>query len=193
MNKFNEDELKTQKLKVILGQISDCLTEEETAKLKTLTKEDERRSFIIDLYNKYIDAEIAKTDQNAADEAAKKAAEEAKKAEEEKKAAEAAEKARQRAAANTTTAQKDVNINISFTVDIRGVYGYNGTFTITCEKLLVLIFRNKSTKVTFRSPERAKQFINIVKNVKVIKGVNFTETDRTRVIKQICDVNGVKA
>ncbi|MGL4949687.1 MAG: hypothetical protein ACRC5M_04835 [Anaeroplasmataceae bacterium] len=87
----------------------------------------------------------------------------------------------------------DLNSNISFTVDIRGIAGYNGSFTITCEKLLLLGFRNPHASFRFKTPQRAMQFINIILNIKVIPGINaIPEATRTAFAAKVSRDNQIK-
>lgn len=195
ITKFTDEELKTVKLRDITSVIGDKLTAEEKDKLKVITSSEERRDFIVKMYNKYIDAVIAESD-----EAAKKAAFEAAKAKEEKEAEEAKLKAAKEASkeaelpnVSAKTDAGDVNTSISFTAVIRGATGYNGTVTITCDHLLVVAFRNPHASIVFRNSQRAMQFINIVKNVKHVKGVSTISDDvRNTVINRVKQVNGIK-
>lgn len=187
--KLTDDQLATVKIRDITSVVKGKFTAEETETLKNTTDEAARRELVVSLYKKYIDEVIAEADQTKADEDAAKAAEEAAKA----KAAEEAAKAAENSIPKETTAdKKTVNVNCSFTVDIRGVAGYNGTMTMTCDRLLVLAFRNPNATIKFRTSSRAREFINIVKNVKTVKGlVSISEAVRAKVCERLAVVNGL--
>lgn len=185
--KLSDEELKNVKIRDITSVVKTKFTAEETETLKNTTEESARRELVESLYKKYIDEVIAEADQEKADaEAAAKAAEEAKAKEEAEKAAKAAKPK----AAAPTSAPKNVNVNMSFTVDVRGVSGYNGTLTMSCEHLLSLAFRNPNATIRFRTKERTREFINIVKNVSHVKGiVTISEGTRAKVCERLTVVN----
>lgn len=184
--KLSDEELKNVKIRDITSVVKAKFTAEETETLKNTTDESARRELVESLYKKYIDEVIAEADQAKADAEAAKAAEEAKAKEEAEKAANA-EKPK---VAAPTSAPKNVNVNVSFTVDVRGVSGYNGTLTMSCEKLLTLAFRNPNATIRFRTKERTREFINIVKNVSHIKGiVTISEGTRAKVCERLAVVN----
>lgn len=187
--KLTDEQLATVKLRDITNAVKAKFTAEETEQLKNTTDEAARRELVVSLYKKYIDEVVNEADTAAAEEEAKKAAE----AEAAKKAEEEAKKAASEVKVTTpTAAPKDVNINVSYTVDIRGVTGYNGTLTMSCEKLLLLAFRNPNASIKFRSTARTNEFINIVKNVTHVKGiVSITEAARAKVVDRLKVVNGL--
>ena len=187
--KLTDEQLASIKLRDITNVVKSKFTAEETEQLKTTTDEATRRELITSLYKKYIDEVIAESDAAIAEEEAKKAEEaaaEAKKAEEAKKAAE-------KPTANAPTkGPKDLNLSISYTVDIRGVPGFNGTLTVSTEQLLLLVFRNPNASVKFKTPERARGFVNAIKNVSHVKGILvISEETRVRAANKIKVVNGL--
>lgn len=185
--KLSDEELKNVKIRDITSVVKAKFTAEETETLKNTTEESARRELVESLYKKYIDEVIAEADQTKADEEATKAAEEAKAKEEAEKNAAKAAKPK---AADPTKAPKNVNVNVSFTVDVRGVSGYNGTLTMSCEHLLSLAFRNPNATIRFRTKERTREFINIVKNVSHVKGiVTISEGTRAKVCERLEVVN----
>ena len=96
-----------------------------------------------------------------------------------------------KSSANSETEAKDVNVNVYFTVSVKGVTGYSGTITCSCEHLLKIAFLNpKSAIIEFRTKERAKQFIDIVKKVTHVKGLpTLPETTRAIIVNRIKDIN----
>lgn len=187
--KLSEEELAKTKLKEISGVVKAKFTQEEIDTLKQLTAEDERRKFIVSLYNKYIDEVIA--DSEKADEKDETPTDSNNASAPDAPAANAQNTTVETAVTDETKADKKVNINIYFTVSVRGITGYNGTITISCEKLLLLAFRNPKTAIIqFHTVDRANEFINIVKNVKHIKGIaSISEKTRAEVVEQIKKVN----
>jgi hypothetical protein len=190
--KLSEEELVKTKLKEISSVVKAKFTQEEIDTLKQLTAEDERRKFIVSLYNKYIDEVIADSEKAAGkDETPTDSNDVSASAAPDAPAADAQNNTVETAVTDETKADKKVNINIYFTVSVRGITGYNGTITTSCEKLLLLAFRNPKTAIIqFHTVDRANQFINIVKNVKHIKGIaSISEKTRADVIEQIKKVN----
>lgn len=193
ITKLTAEELKNVKLKEITSIIGTKMSSNEKDKLKTITTADERRAFLVEMYNKYIDLAIADENESAKADAvnAAKAEEEAKKEEAITTSIQAAEDNLPNVSAKTDAG--DVNTSMSFTTIIRGVSGYNGTFTITCDRLLLIAFRNPLASITFRNSQRASQFVNIVQNVKHVKGIsNITPDARKHVIDRIKQVNNLK-
>lgn len=187
--KLSEEELAKTKLKEISGVVKAKYTQEEIDTLKQIIAEDERRKFIVSLYNKYIDEVIAESEK--ADEKDETPTDNKDASTSAAPAASEAPATVETAATDNTKAEKGVNINVYFTVSVRGITGYNGTITASCEKLLLLAFRNPKTAIIqFRTTARANEFINIVKNVKHIKGIaSISEKTRADVIEQIKKVN----
>ena len=190
--KLSEEELAKTKLKEISGVVKAKFTQEEIDTLKQLTAEDERRKFIVSLYNKYIDEVIADSEKAAEkDETPTDSNDASAPAAPDAPAAPATPNTVETAATDKTSADKNVNIDVYFTVSVRGVTGYNGTITTSCEKLLLIAFRNPKTAIIqFRSSGRANEFVNIVKSVKHIKGIaSISEKTRAEVVDQIKKVN----
>lgn len=193
ITKLTAEELKNVKLKEITSVIGNKMSAAEKDKLKGISTADERREFLIEMYNKYIDLAIADENESVKNEAveAAKAEETAKKEEAVATSIKEAESSLPNVSAKTDAG--DINTSMSFTVVIRGVSGHNGTFTITCDRLLLVAFRNPMAIITFRNPQRASQFVNIVQNVKHVKGIaNITSDARKHVIDRIKQINNLK-
>ena len=193
-----EDEavLKTTSLKTLRTAVEHKFTDEEKEALRKLTKEDERRTYIIGLYKKYIDEVVAEEEGKTTDTGAASETEEGK----ENKDSESNDNASTPASKlaelgkTTETTSKEVSTAMSFTLTIRGAAQHNGTVSISCDKLLALVIRNPKAKYIFRSQARANEFIRILKAVSKIKGVsNFSEATRSTAIASIKIANGIKA
>ena len=195
-----EDEtvLKTTSLKTLRTAVEHKFTAEEKEALRKLTKEDERRAYIIELYKKYIDEVVAEEEGKTSDTGAAGSETEEKK--EDKDDVESNDNASTPASKlaelgkTTETTSKEVSTAMSFTLTIRGAAQHNGTVSISCDKLLALVIRNPKAKYIFRSQARANEFIRILKAVSKIKGVaNFSEATRSTAIASIKLANGIKA
>lgn len=195
-----EDEtvLKTTSLKTLRTAVEHKFTAEEKEALRKLTKEDERRAYIIELYKKYIDEVVAEEEGKTTDTGAAGSETEEKK--EDKDDVESNDNASTPASKlaelgkTTETTSKEVSTAMSFTLTIRGAAQHNGTVSISCDKLLALVIRNPKAKYIFRSQARANEFIRILKAVSKIKGVaNFSEATRSTAIASIKLANGIKA
>ena len=190
--KLSDEELATCKLRDITNIVKGKFTDEEIAKLKETTEEKERREFVISLYKKYIDEVIeeANKETSSTDETPDATpTTDADKAQEKDSNDEETE-----VTATSETKAKDVNINVYFTVSVKGITGYSGTITCSCEHLLKIAFLNPKTAIIeFRTPDRAKQFIDVVKKVEHVKGLSsIPENTRALVINRIKEMNGIK-
>jgi len=188
--KLTEEELKTTKLKNIITVVKNELTADEIEQMKAVgTDEEKRRVFVTEMYNKYIDTVIAKAKEETivSTETGTDASSETKTNDEPTVVTQTSAEI---AAEPVIETKGDVNTDVSFSVDIRGVSGHNGSFVYTCERLLVLAFRNPAAAIKFRTKARAQEFICIVKNVSNVKGIfNLSEADRARVVEKIKLVN----
>lgn len=196
-----EDEtvLKTTSLKTLRTAVEHKFTAEEKEALRKLTKEDERRAYIIELYKKYIDEVVAEEEGKTTDTGAAGSETEEKKEDKDDvesnndNASTPASKLAE-LGKTTETTSKEVSTAMSFTLTIRGAAQHNGTVSISCDKLLALVIRNPKAKYIFRSQARANEFIRILKAVSKIKGVaNFSEATRSTAIASIKLANGIKA
>lgn len=193
-----EDEavLKTTSLKTLRTAVEHKFTDEEKEALRKLTKEDERRTYIIGLYKKYIDEVVAEEEGKTTDTGAASETEEGKEDKDSESNDNASTPASKLAelGKTTETTSKEVSTAMSFTLTIRGAAQHNGTVSISCDKLLALVIRNPKAKYIFRSQARANEFIRILKAVSKIKGVaNFSEATRSTAIASIKLANGIKA
>lgn len=193
-----EDEavLKTTSLKTLRTAVEHKFTDEEKEALRKLTKEDERRTYIIELYKKYIDEVVAEEEGKTTDTGAASKTEEKKEDKDSESNDNASTPASKLAelGKTTETTSKEVSTAMSFTLTIRGAAQHNGTVSISCDKLLALVIRNPKAKYIFRSQARANEFIRILKAVSKIKGVaNFSEATRSTAIASIKLANGIKA
>lgn len=183
--KLSDEELATCKLRDIIAVVKAKLTPEELEQVKTTTDEKARRELYVSLYKKHIDEVIEEADAPAP--AADAAATEGADASADGNDTPDAPATDAAPAATSETKAKDANINVFFTVSVKGVTGYSGTITCSCEHLLKIAFLNpKSAIIEFRTKERAKQFIDIVKKVEHVKGLSkLPETARTTIIDRI--------
>lgn len=187
--KLSDEELATCKLRDITNVVKGKFTEEDIKALKEVGNDEKaRRDLVISFYKKYIDQVIEESKGTPAAEAANGNDEKGNKDET------ASETPSTPSANSETAAAKDVNINVFFTVSVKGVTGYSGTITCSCEHLLKIAFLNpKSAIIEFRTKERAKQFIDIVKKVTHVKGLaTLPETTRAIIINRIKDINELK-
>lgn len=192
--KLSDEELTTCKLRDITNAVKEKLTKEELEQLKATTDEKARRELVISFYKKYIDEVIADVDSNtpAANEGTTPAGE--KEGSDAGTTPAPATDAAPVVAATSETTAKDVNINVYFTVSVKGVTGYSGTVTCSCEHLLKVAFLNPKTAIIeFRTKDRAKQFIDIVKKVDHVKGLSsIPENTRVLVINRVKEINELK-
>ena len=188
--KMTTEELAKCKLKDITSVVKAKFTEEELQQLKEVTEEIARRELVILLYEKYIDEVIA--EQNGTDTVTLDDTQSGTTGTVTADNGSTAETNGATVASNKTVV--DANINVYYTVTVRGITGYNGTITTSSEKLLTLAFKNsKSFVFIFHTTARAKQFIETVKAAKRVKGLStISETTRALVIKRLKDQNGVK-
>ena len=194
-----EDEavLKTTSLKTLRTAVEHKFTDEEKEALRKLTKEDERRAYIIGLYKKYIDEVVAEEEGKTTDTTSAASETEEGKDDKDSESNDNASTPASKLAElgkTTETTSKEVSTAMSFTLTIRGAAQHNGTVSISCDKLLALVIRNPKAKYIFRSQARANEFIRILKAVSKIKGVaNFSEATRSTAIASIKLANGIKA
>ena len=184
--KLSDEELATCKLRDVLNVVKAKFTEEDNKALKDAGSDEKaRRELIISFYKKYIDQVIEESKVTPAADAAN--GNEDKGNNDEKPS----ETPSTPSANSVTEAAKDVNINVFFTVSVKGVTGYSGTITCSCEHLLKIAFLNpKSAIIEFRTKERAKQFIDIVKKVTHVKGLStLPETTRVIIVNRIKEIN----
>lgn len=187
--KLSDEELATCKLRDITNIVKEKFTKEEVEQLKATTDEKARRELIVSLYKKYIDEVIADSETPAENTASNTpAADQASNTETED------ETPATTVAATSATTAKDANVNVFFTVSVKGVTGYSGTVTCSCEKLLKIAFFNPKTAIIeFRTTDRAKQFIDIIKKVDHVKGMSsIPENTRAIVINRIKEINEIK-
>lgn len=185
--KLSDEELATCKLRDITNVVKGKFTEEDIKALKDAGNDEKaRRELVVSLYKKYIDQVIEESKETPAAEAAN--------GNEDNGDENPSETSSTPSANSETEAAKDVNINVYFTVSVKGVTGYSGTITCSCEHLLKIAFLNpKSAIIEFRTKERAKQFIDIVKKVKHVKGLStLPETTRVNIINRIKEINELK-
>lgn len=183
--KLSDEELATCKLRDITNIVKGKFTEEDIKALKVVGNDEKaRRDLAVSLYKKYIDQVIEESKVTPAAEAAN--GKDVKNNKDEKPSTPSTPSANSK-----TEAAKDVNINVYFTVSVKGVTGYSGTITCSCEHLLKIAFLNpKSAIIEFRTKERAKQFIDIVKKVTHVKGLpTLPETTRAIIVNRIKDIN----
>ena len=179
----------TCKLRDITNIVKGKFTEEDIKALKAVGNDEKaRRDLAISLYKKYIDQVIEESKVTPAAEAANGKDDKSNKDEK------PSEMSSTPSANSKTEAAKDVNINVYFTVSVKGITGYSGTITCSCEHLLKIAFLNpKSAIIEFRTKERAKQFIDIVKKVTHVKGLpTLPETARAIIVNRIKDINELK-
>lgn len=187
--KLSDEELATCKLRDISNVVKGKFTEEDIKALKDVGSDEKaRRDLVVSFYKKYIDQVIEESKETPAADAANGNDENGDKDEKPSETPSAP------SANSETEAAKDVNINVYFTVSVKGVTGYSGTITCSCEHLLKIAFLNpKSAIIEFRTKERAKQFIDIVKKVKHVKGLStLPETTRVNIINRIKEINELK-
>lgn len=187
--KLSDEELATCKLRDITNVVKGKFTEEDIKALKDAGNDEKvRRDLVISLYKKYIDQVIEESKETPAADAANENVDNGNKDEN------SSETPSTPSANSETEAAKDVNINVYFTVSVKGVTGYSGTITCSCEHLLKIAFLNpKSAIIEFRTKERAKQFIDIVKKVTHVKGLStLPETTRVNIINRIKEINELK-
>ena len=180
--KFSDEELETRKLRDITNVVKGKFTDEDIKALKDAGNDEKvRRDLVVSLYKKYIDQVIEESKDTPAAEAAN----------DENNKNEKPSETSPKSSANSETEAKDVNVNVYFTVSVKGVTGYSGTITCSCEHLLKIAFLNpKSAIIEFRTKERAKQFIDIVKKVKHVKGLStLPETTRAIIVNRIKEIN----
>ena len=203
----DEKVLESMPIKNILNVVKPEMTEEEIVQLQEFRKNDERHAFVVDMYNKYIDAVIQKTTNEqssstpdgsssmesdgtvitsetpetpSVDEKSINDTDQPPKLDTEPKADE-------------VKLDKDFIESAFFTVSIRGVPGHNGRCTINASRLLLICFRNPRATIEFATKKRANQFIDVVKSIKSVKGVyGITAEMREDVVKQIKLNNGIK-
>ena len=183
--KLSDEELATCKLRDITNIVKGKFTEEDIKALKAVGNDEKaRRDLAISLYKKYIDQVIEESKVTPAAEAANGKDDKSNKN----------EKPSTPSANSKTEAAKDVNVNVYFTVSVKGVTGYSVTITCSFEHLLKIAFLiPKSAIIEFRTKERAKQFIDIVKKVTHVKGLpTLPETTRAIIVNHIKDINGLK-
>ena len=186
--KLSDEELATCKLRDITNIVKGKFTEEDIKALKAAGSDEKaRRDLAVSLYKKYIDQVIEESKVTPAAEAANGK-------DDKNKDEKTSEMPSTPSANSKTEAAKDVNINVYFTVSVKGVTGYSGTITCSCEHLLKIALLNpKSAIIEFRTKERAKQFIDIVKKVTHVKGLpTLPETTRAIIINRIKDINELK-
>lgn len=187
--KLSDEELATCKLRDISNVVKGKFTEEDIKALKDVGSDEKaRRDLVVSFYKKYIDQVIEESKETPAADAANG---NDKNGDKDEKPSETPSTP---SANSETEAAKDVNINVYFTVSVKGVTGYSGTITCSCEHLLKIAFLNpKSAIIEFRTKERAKQFIDIVKKVKHVKGLStLPETTRVNIINRIKEINELK-
>jgi ribosomal protein L12E/L44/L45/RPP1/RPP2 len=180
--KLSDEELATCKLRDITNVVKGKFTEEDIKALKEAGNDEKaRRDLVVSFYKKYIDQVIEESKETPAADAAND------KDDKDEKPSDTPSTS----SANSETEAKDVNINVYFTVSVKGVTGYSGTITCSCEHLLKVAFLNpKSAIIEFRTKERAKQFIDIVKKVTHVKGLSsLPETTRAIIINRIKENN----
>ena len=186
--KLSDEELATCKHKDITNVVKGKFTEEDIKALKEAGNDEKaRRELVVSLYKKYIDQVIEESKETPATEAANENADNGDKGNNDENPSDTPSTP----SANSETEAKDVNINVYFTVSVKGVTGYSGTITCSCEHLLKIAFLNpKSAIIEFRTKERAKQFIDIVKKVTHVKGLStLPETTRVNIINRIKEIN----
>lgn len=189
--KLSDEELATCKHKDITNVVKGKFTEEDIKALKEAGNDEKaRRELVVSLYKKYIDQVIEESKETPATEAANENADNGDKGNNDENPSDTPSTP----SANSETEAKDVNINVYFTVSVKGVTGYSGTITCSCEHLLKIAFLNpKSAIIEFRTKERAKQFIDIVKKVTHVKGLStLPETTRVNIINRIKEINELK-
>ena len=181
--KLSDEELASCKIRDITNVVKGKYTEEDIKALKEAGNDEKtRRDLVVSLYKKYIDQVIEESKEKPASEAAN---------DKDNKGEKPSETSSKPSANSETEAAKDVNINVYFTVSVKGVTGYSGTITCSCEHLLKIAFLNpKSAIIEFRTKERAKQFIDIVKKVKHVKGLStLPETTRAIIVNRVKEIN----
>ena len=199
----DEKVLKSMPIKNILNVIKPEMTEEEIVQLQEFRKNDERQAFVVDMYNKYIDAVIQKTTNeqssstpdgsSSMDSDGTVITSGTPSADEKGNDADQPSKLDTEPKADEVKFDKDFIESAFFTVSIRAVPGHNGRCTINASQLLLICFRNPRANVEFATKKRANQFIDVVKSIKSVKGVyGITAEMREDVIKQIKLNNGIK-
>ena len=192
--KLSAEELATCKLKDITNAVKSKFTEEEMGELKGITDEKLRREFLVNLYNKYIDEVIVEAKNESGDPATDSTSNPDASVTLEQGATGASGSTNPSDNKPVETKKEAVNTDVFFTASIKGVTGYSGTVSCSCDHLLKLAFLNpKTIIIEFRTRERANQFINIVKNVKTVKGLpTISEATRVAVINRVKEINGIK-
>lgn len=189
--KLSDEELATCKLRDITNVVKGKFSEDEINQLKTVSEEVARRELIISLYKKYIDEVVEEANGTPPD-----ANENSKSGDTDINESQQNSNPEDNSnvTATSETKVKDANINVFFTVSVRGVTGYSGTVTCSCEHLLKIAFLNPKTAIIeFRTAERAKQFIDIIKKVEHVKGLSkIPENTRSIVINRIKEINDIK-
>lgn len=199
----DEKVLKSMPIKNILSVVKPEMTEEEIVQLQEFRKNDERQAFVVDMYNKYIDAVIQKTTNeqssstpdgsSSMDSDGTVITSGTPSADEKGNDADQPPKHDTEPKADEVKFDKDFIESAFFTVSIRAVPGHNGRCTINASQLLLICFRNPRANVEFATKKRANQFIDVVKSIKSVKGVyGITAEMREDVIKQIKLNNGIK-
>ena len=140
--KLSDEELATCKLRDITNIVKGKFTEEDIKALKAVGNDEKaRRDLAVSLYKKYIDQVIEESKVTPAAEAAN--GKDVKNNKDEKPS----EMPSTPSANSKTEAAKDVNINVYFTVSVKGVTGYSGTITCSCEHLLKILNQLLSNSV----------------------------------------------
>ena len=181
----DEGVFKTIKLSVLRKYVQHKFTEEEKDEIaRRASDETALREYIVELYKKYIDEVIAEQEaenSNPTTDTANGTSEEKtgseKPAEDEvpaSKTPEAIAKSDKHETAVAEEKKDEISVDWNLTLVIRGVQNYNGTVSISCEKLLLLAMRNLKGQFIFKSKARCKQFLNVLENVKTIKGIVLT-------------------
>lgn len=178
------------------------LTKEDNENLSKITDAESRKMYMIELYYRYIDQIIAESNAPADADSVTKTDETGEtttvvenptviETEEEKKAAEEKEKiAATISAAQKTELSTNVDPNTCISVVLRGTPDVNGKCSISIQKLILVLVRNKGATVVFSKKERAKQFIEMLKTAKSVKGVYaLTEPIKERIINMVKSMN----
>ena len=191
--------LESMSYKEIRAMIQKKLTKEDNANLSAIRNENDRKKFLIDLYYKYIDqiiAEKAASDAGVSQDGTTTTSETGEMTTvEEVKPVEPPKESNPELKVETETKMNKLKIDpeTCVSVTIRNVPSVvNGKVSISISRLLLLLVRNKFAKVYFGKKERAKQFIEIVKDAKSVKGVyGMTAEIRERIIKSIAETNKI--
>lgn len=191
--------LESMSYKEIRAMIQKKLTKEDNTNLSAIRNEDDRKKFLIELYYKYIDqiiAEKAASDAGVSQDGTTTTSETGEMTTvEEVKPVEPPKESKPELEVGTETKMDKLKIDpeTCVSVTIRNVPSVvNGKVSISISRLLLLLVRNKFAKVYFGKKERAKQFIEIVKDAKSVKGVyGMTAEIRERIIKSIAETNKI--